>query len=228
MRGLVEELVAYDSAIYLHLAAHVRGAPKGEYLDGLGDVIANASRLAEPLLAPVIRATVGAVAPRSVLDVGFGTGVYLGHVLEAAPQASVVGIDVDPDVIAAAQDTTSSAATRPDLRCADLFDLPEDLRGPFDLVLLLQNIYYWSPHKRPVVLGRLRELAPAGKVVVATAVPTGPAFNHHLDLAFRVTEKTWRLPTAPELVNGLRDAGFTRVDALEPAPRSGLFVAVAT
>jgi hypothetical protein len=96
------------------------------------------------------------------------------------------------------------------------------------LVLLLQNIYYWPPEKRPAVLGRLRELAPAGTVVVATAVPTGPAFNHHLDLAFRVTERTWRLPTAPELVNGLRAVGFTDVDALEPVPRSGMFVAVAT
>lgn len=211
LRGLVEELVAYDSPIYSNLEAHLRGAPKGDYLHGLGDVIARASRLAQPVLAPVVRSVVREAG--SVLDVGCGTGVYLDVARAAAPGATVVGIDIDPGV----------AAGRDDVRCVDLFALEGER---FDVVLLLQNIYYWPPEGRSAVFAKLRELAPVA--VVASAVAAGPPFNAHLDLALRVTEGNYRLPTVAELGDGLRGAGFAEVRVSEPVPRSGLYVAVAS
>ena len=55
LAGLVEELVDYDSPIYTRLGDHLRGAPAGAYLDGTSDAIAQASRLAEPILGPTVR-----------------------------------------------------------------------------------------------------------------------------------------------------------------------------
>lgn len=233
LRGLVEEAVAYDSPIYLGLGEHLRGAPKADYGSGLGDVIANASRLAEPLLAPLVRRVVRSKRPTTMLDVGCGTGVYTRHAAAAAgPGATVVGIDIDPDAVATAHAQAQAAATTATgstatIRHADLFDLPPDLTGPFDLVLLLQNIYYWPPEQRPDVLRRLRQLAPGGTVVVASALAAGLPFNHHLDLVLRVTVGNWRLPTAEELERDLRSAGFGSVELLEPVPRAGLVAAVA-
>lgn len=211
VRGLVEEVVAYDGPIYANLGAHLRGAPPSDYVEGVGRAVAEASRLAEPVLAPVVQAVVREVRPASVLDVGCGSGVYLRHVRQAAPEASVLGIDVNPEVVAAT----------PGARCLDLFEVV----GRFDLVLLLQNVYYWPPEERPRVFARLRELAPVA--VVATAVRRGQAFNHHLDLVLRVTRGNWRLPTEDELEEGLRAAGFSSVEVVEPVPATGLVVAVA-
>ncbi len=101
-------------------------------------------------------------------------------------------------------------------------------REPFDLVLLLNNIYYWPPADRPLVLEMVRALAPNGTVVVSTAVAGNLPFNRHLDLVLRVTKGSWRLPTERELADALRTAGFRNIDLLEPAPLAGMLVAIAS
>jgi SAM-dependent methyltransferase len=229
LRGLVEEVVGYDSPIYTSLGEHLHGAAPRDYLHGVGDVIAQASRIAEPLLAPSVRAVVASTKPARILDVGCGSGLYLQHALESAGGASAVGIDLDADAIAAAERTLAGpiAAGRCELRTTDLDDLDvTDADQPFDLVLLLNNIYYWPPEQRAGVLARLRGLAPTGTVVVATATPTNQVLNRHLDIVLRVTQGSWRLPTASELVDGLRGAGFPHVDLVEPVPRAGVVVAI--
>ncbi len=221
LRGLVEEVVAYDSPIYLNLGDHLRGAGPRDYLDGVGDVIAQSSRIAEPLLAPAVRSVVTSVTPRRMLDVGCGSGLYLQHALEVAGDATALGIDLEADAIAAAARLLagSVAAGRCELRTASLDDLAlGDSDGPFDLVLLLNNIYYWPPEQRPGVLARLRGLAPTGTVVLATATATNQVLNRHLDLVLRVTLGSWRLPTGTELVEDLRSAGFSSVEMAEPVP----------
>src|SRR6266540_4326479 len=52
MRAMAQEAVHYDAAVYARLAQHLRGTPPGDYLDTTGTVIARASRLVEPILAP--------------------------------------------------------------------------------------------------------------------------------------------------------------------------------
>lgn len=228
LRGLVEELVAYDSPIYTNLSAHLAGAPPRDYLAGLGDAIARASRLAEPVLAPVVRSVASQRQPRSVLDVGCGTGVYLRHVFDVAPDADVVGIDLDENALATARATLHDAGDRCTLHHVRLEDFAAERDGAFDLVLLLQNIYYWAPDARAGVLARLRRLAPSGTVVVASAVPTGPPFNRQFDLVLRLTAGIWRLPTGAELASDLRAAGFEHLDLVEPMPRIGFIAAVAS
>jgi 4-hydroxy-2,2'-bipyrrole-5-carbaldehyde O-methyltransferase len=105
------------------------------------------------------------------------------------------------------------------VREADVGDLPDDLAGPWDLVVLAQNIYYFAPADRPPLLARLRSLAPHGAVVIATAVAgLGDPVAANLDLVLRSTAGTYALPTAPELRADLTAAGLTTIDERRLAP----------
>lgn len=217
LAGLVEELVSYDSPIYANLKTHLDGGAKGGYDEGLGDVIARASRLAESVLGPIVRSVVHDTSPKSIIDVGCGTGVYVKHAIDAAPADTTVhGIDINADALA------NAIVDSKHLRQADLFDVTDR----YDLALLLQNIYYWRPEDRPKALTKLREIT-NHTAVVASAVAGGQPVNFHLDMVLRVTEGTWRLPTKPELREGLGQAGFESVRLIEPVPGAGLVVAVA-
>jgi SAM-dependent methyltransferase len=223
LRGLVEEVPAYENIIYTALEGHLVRGDRADYLTGFGPIIADASRMAEIALGPTIRTIARSVTPSTVLDVGCGSGVYLAHALDACPNATGLGIDIDPAV--AERAAVSLPVGRGEARHASLDSFEG---GPFDLVLLLNNIYYWPPDDRVAALGRVRALTPTGTAVVASAVPSGQAFTRHLDLIVRVSTGSYRLPTKGELTNDLRAAGFGQVDLLEPIPGAGLVVAVAS
>ncbi len=112
LAGLVEEIVGYDSPIYTHLGDHLRGAPVGDYLAGTSDAIAQASRLAEPVLGPTVRAVARDVDPQQVVDIGCGSGVYLGHVLDVAANATALGIDLDEAVVEVARQNLAAQTRR--------------------------------------------------------------------------------------------------------------------
>jgi hypothetical protein len=83
----------------------------------------------------------------------------------------------------------------------------------------MQNIYYFDGDDRAGLLRALRTLAPAGAVVVATAVAgTGDPAAAHLDLVLRSTAGNTPLPTIPELGADLAASGFTSVEARRLAP----------
>src|SRR6266511_507447 len=128
------------------LAAHLRGAPPDDYLAAAGAVIARASRLVEPVLAPLLRSVVAERRPRRVLDVGCGTGVYLVHAATAGgPKLTGLGVDLDAGVVDLARRRLADArlAGRFDVRHADV-RTAELEAASFDLVLLFQNIYYFA------------------------------------------------------------------------------------
>lgn len=229
LRGMVEELIVYDNPIYTALESHLRGARPRPYDADHGAVIAAASRLAEPLLGPTLRTLAAELRPGTVLDIGCGSGIYLRHILDTARDASGVGIDLDAEAVAQAEDNL--VELRLEGRCrVEQGNIEARARalGEFDLVLLLNNVYYWAPTERVEILKTLRQcVAPAGTLVVATALPDGQAFNRHLDMILRVTQNSHRLPTRDELRDDLRHAGFEHITLTEPIPRSGLAVAIA-
>jgi hypothetical protein len=62
------------------------------------------------------------------------------------------------------------------------------LVGPWDVVLLLQNIYYFPTTERVDLLAELRRLAPHGVVVMAAVTAdSGDPFAVQLDLMLRST-----------------------------------------
>jgi 4-hydroxy-2,2'-bipyrrole-5-carbaldehyde O-methyltransferase len=231
LAALPEEAVMYGADVYRHVGDRLAGAPPGDYLAEHAELVARTSRVAEPIFSTLVADVVRDRRPRRVLDIGCGSGVYLRTVAEAAPTASGVGVDLAADVVSLARRnlTAWGLAGRFPVHQADVRDLPDDLDGPWDLVLLFQNIYYFAPADRPAVLAGLRRLAPDGALVVGTAVRgTGDPAAAHLDLVLRSTAGSVGLPTAAEMRDALDAAGFAAVDERRLAPLQPLRGFVAT
>lgn len=227
LRGMVEELVVYSNRVYAALDSHLRGAPAVAYDADCGAAIAASSRIAEPILGPAVRAVTRRQSPQRVLDIGCGSGAYLRHMLEAAPTATGLGIDRDADAIRVASDLLDPfrARRRCELRQGDIEQLADEI-GDFDLVTLLNNIYYWPPEHRSAILRTIRTVVAAdGVLMLATATTKGHAFNRHLDLMVRVTASSHRLPTRQEISVDLAAAGYVDIETIEPVPKAGLIVA---
>ena len=224
LAALPEEAALYGADVYLHVGERLAGVGPGDYLDRHGELVARTSRVAEPLLGPFVGGVVRDRGARRVLEVGCGSGVNLRHVASVAGTTGL-GVDVDPDVVAQAARNldTWGLADRFAVRRADVRlpagDRDAELAGPWDLVLLMQNIYYFAGDERADLLRRLRELAPHGAVIVATAVRgTGDPAAAHLDVVLRSTAGTTPLPTVHELQTEVAAAGFTTVDVRRLAP----------
>jgi 4-hydroxy-2,2'-bipyrrole-5-carbaldehyde O-methyltransferase len=230
MRAMVQEALRYDAAVYAGLEQHLRGGPPGDYLRATGAVIARASRLVEPVLAPWLRSVVAERRPRRVLDVGCGTGVYLIHAATAGdPELTGLGVDLDATVVGLARQRLADAslAGRFEVRHADIrsVQLPA---ASFDLVLLVQNIYYFAEDERPDLLRHLhRLLAPTGALVLASLFAGRSLAAAHYDLLFRATAGCAPLPRRQELERQLHDAGFTTTRWVQLMPLGSFHALVA-
>ncbi len=111
-----------------------------------------------------------AVPPEGqVLEVGCGHGLVANYLADSSPERVVVGVDIDPGKIAAAQaslrpgDTTSFATVAPG-------DLPE---GPFNAVVIVDVLYLLDDAGRDALLAAaVVRLAPGGLLVVKEVADT--------------------------------------------------------
>lgn len=124
---------------------------------------------------------VDAMAPRNarVLDAGCGPG-RVGGALAAAGH-DVVGVDVDPALIEAAQQDHPG----PTWLVGDLAELDLPARGiadPFDVIVCAGNVMsFLAPSTRVEVLTRFRaHLAPEGRTAIGFGSGRGYAFPEFL------------------------------------------------
>jgi ubiquinone/menaquinone biosynthesis C-methylase UbiE len=82
------------------------------------------------------------VAPKdaAVLDVGTGPGVLLAELARLRPDLRLTGIDLSPDMVAAARKNVADRAT---VQVADVADLPFDDHS-FDLVVSSLSLHHWD------------------------------------------------------------------------------------
>ncbi len=125
---------------------------------------------------------IGAMAARGarILDAGCGPG-RVGATLHAAGHA-VVGVDVDPVLIEAAeQDHPGPQWVVGDLATLDL--AAHGIDDPFDLIVSAGNVVaFLAPSTRVRVLDRLRaHLAPQGRIVVGFGSGRGYEFDEFFD-----------------------------------------------
>jgi tRNA (cmo5U34)-methyltransferase len=142
------------------------------------------------------RATEG-VDARRVLELGTGSGITSGRVLERHPHAQLTGVDSSEEMLAAAD------LPGADLHLQDLRDpLPE---GPFDLVFSALAIHHLDGAGKADLFARVAAaLAPGGRFVMADViVPEDPAdVVTPLDAGFDLPD------TVPELLGWLQAAGL--------------------
>jgi 4-hydroxy-2,2'-bipyrrole-5-carbaldehyde O-methyltransferase len=145
LAALIEEFVTYHAAVYRdfgHLSAE---AGKGNYLAGKGELIARSSRVLEPFMVEFVQNQVAGKGALSMLEVGCGSGIYLHHAARANPQATGIGIDLQKEVIAETSKHLAEWALTPRfrVRSADVRQACAETTGPFDLITLYNNIYYF-------------------------------------------------------------------------------------
>ncbi len=119
---------------------------------------------------------VESLGPRSVLDAGCGTGRVA---IELARRGiDVVGVDLDPSMLAAAR------AKAPHLTwiTGDLASI--DLGRAFDAVVQAGNVMiFLAPGSEAAVVGAMaRHLRAGGALVAGFQLPPAPARGGHLDL----------------------------------------------
>ena len=129
--------------------------------------------LVPTILGPAARALLEAMAVRRgdrVLDVGCGTGAATRFAAEqAGDSGSVVGIDVNPAMIACAREHLRGAHGAVTFTQASALELPfED--DTFDVVLCAQTLQF-LPDRGTTVAQMRRVLRPGGRVGVSTWSP---------------------------------------------------------
>jgi 4-hydroxy-2,2'-bipyrrole-5-carbaldehyde O-methyltransferase len=138
----------------------------------LGDhdavVAARASRALEPLMAEGIEHAIERFRPKTYLDVGCGTGIYLRYAADKATGLRGMGLDLNPDVAAFAGRKLIewNLAERFHVEAGDFRD--REPQAEYDLASLINNICYFDPGKRAEAVRHLtRFVRPGGGVLVA-------------------------------------------------------------
>jgi tRNA (cmo5U34)-methyltransferase len=102
-------------------------------------------------------------APTRVLELGMGTGETTRRLIEAYPDAWVIGLDSSPDMVFRAREMYD------DVQLARIEDpLPD---GPWDLVIGVLSIHHLRSEQKQDLFRRVREHARALVVGDVVAVP---------------------------------------------------------
>jgi predicted O-methyltransferase YrrM len=235
VRATYEAFSGLHTALYRQMATMLEGGPRRRDLAEHGALIARLSQGFEPLVVDALARTVAERRPRRVLDVGCGAGLELAVMLDAAPEAEGVGIDLDPDAADLAERTLRerglsgrASVVRSDVRDPSI-RASGALAEPFDLALLANVIYYLPMAERvPLLRDIAGLLAPGGALMLASTVATPQFFSRHFDLLLRSQEGRMELTDADGLVDQLTEAGFL-VDRPRPiAPGAPIVTVTAT
>jgi SAM-dependent methyltransferase len=180
-------------------------------LSQYADDIAQVSLAAAPFVSSFVRQAVADIRPENVLDVGCGTGVYTRVVLEADAHAHVEGIDLAENVIAQARHELDRAGhrSRVDLHVGDVRRWSPEPARQFDLVMLLNNVYYFDQVKRAALYQDMGDLlTERGQLLIVSMLAPGSVAAAHLHFMLTCQDVPSSLPGRAEIESDLRSAGY--------------------
>jgi protein-L-isoaspartate O-methyltransferase len=226
LAALIEEFITYHTAVYRDFGGLSARGGKANYLAGKGELIARSSRILEPFMVDFVQGQVAGRGPLSTLEVGCGSGVYLRHAALANPQATGIGIDLESDVIAATAKRLVDwgIASRYRVMSGDIRKASAETVGPFDLITLYNNIYYFPVDERVSLLAFLRQrLKPSGRLAIVSlfAGPTVVAANFELVLCS--TLGCFPMGTVENIIAQLRQGGFQEASSVRLIPAQPFF-----
>jgi SAM-dependent methyltransferase len=213
VRASYQAFPGFHTALYRDLPTQLAGGARRRDVTEQGELIARLSRGFEPLVLGALTREIAARSPRRILDVGCGAALELAAMLEAAPQAHGVGIDVDAGAVELAGRTLAARglADRGRVLRTDVRTAPRSgpLAEPFDFALLANVLYYVPMEERAGFLGSIAAMMAPGATLFVTTTVAGPAlFSRHFDLLLQAQEGRMALSDSPTLADQLRRAGL--------------------
>jgi len=190
-------------------------------LDRYADDIARVSLAATPFVSSMVRRTVAQLHPTRVLDAGCGSGIYTRVVLDVDPVVLVDGVDLAQRVITGAREELAKTGhgDRANLHAGDMLEWLDRSTDRFDLVMLLNNIYYFDSAQRRELYRLVRSrLTAAGELLVVSMTSPGSIAAAHLDLMLRCQSGTASLPDVLDLRSDLTGAGYEVIEELRLVP----------
>lgn len=148
-------------------------------------------------------------APRSLLDIGCGTGQLLGDLVDRFPAARAIGVDLSRHMLAVAR---RRLPARTGLVCCNVYALP---LADHAVELALSTIsYHWYLEPQRALAEVHRVVAPGGRFVLATLVAPVPA-----------ELRTMRVTTVDGIAGQLAAAGFQVERVTRVRPMVAVFAA---
>lgn len=142
------------------------------------------------------------VDARRILDLGTGTGETALRVLARHPGAKLVGLDVNPEMLAEAHASLPASQVETLVSQSLQDPLPA---GPFDLVFSALAVHHLDAEEKRSLFGRIAEvLPPGGRFVLGdVVVPDRPE-----DAEVPVSEGYDKPDSVEDQLAWLADAGF--------------------
>ena len=141
--------------------------------------------------------------------------------LDSDPSARVDGVDLAESVIVAARRELAEAGygTRVQLHVGDIREWLSQSEVHFDLVLLLNNIYYFDRTRRQEIYRELGTcLTNAGQLLLVSMTTPGSIAAAHLDFMLRCQSGTASLPELTDLQCDLAAAGYETIEIRKLVP----------
>jgi len=228
LAAMVQANISYYSSAYRFAADRIRGAPLGDDLEKIGDVVARFSKIGEPFIRHFTADIVSRRKSMRVLDVGCGSGVFLQSIFNANSNATGIGIDIDVAAVEHAKRNLEQWGLSDKFTIVegDICSPPEGMGGPFDLITLYNVLHYFTSEKRIELLRTIHSmLSPDGTVAISTFLQSngqdlGAANLNMVNSSLRGLAP---LPDINELTKGLKGAGFKRIKMQRLIPGSRFY-----
>ncbi|EPE60648.1 methyltransferase domain protein [Exiguobacterium sp. S17] len=192
-----------------------------------GKVVAQTSTLVETVAFPVVQQLLRQADVKTMLDIGCGHGGYLRKLHSLEPDWKLTGLDLEQEVIEEAREQDETGEIRYEV--ADFMKWDHNER--FDVVMMNNMLYYFSPEQRIGLLERmLSNLDTAGIAVLVTPLaesPLGASFASAFNAFMTLHDNLHPLPTIRQLRRQLEQVGFDKVRFIPFIPEGSWYIVIA-
>jgi len=228
LKAMIQGNITYYNSIYRESAIRMRSPEKGDYLEGIGDIVARYSILVEPYLSDMVIDAVRGKGTGKMLDIGCGSGVYLCSAANANPYLKGIGIESDQKAVEIARQVIAEHGlnNRIEIVQGDIREIGSHLEGEFSLVTFFNAVYYFSIEERDKIFRTIRELLSGdGRLVVVSSFrgQSADVTSANLNMATSSISGCTPLPTLDELYGQLETCGFKILKTEKVIPGGSLF-----
>lgn len=217
--AMFEEVARYHFDAILNAPSKIITGNTYSLQDQDPEVIAKSSRILEPFVEEAIDWAFQIGNFSRVLEVGFGSGIYVKYMKERWPELDVVAIDYQQEVVDIAKDEFSNVpwASKVDFKFGDITRFADAEK--FDLITLHNNLYYIPTLQRQALFENLNRLCkPGGKVILTSSFKGGTTAIAALDLWFSLSDLDTGLPQLEDMNTLAEKGGFGQVEVKSLMP----------